>query len=76
MHKLKANANEVLFEGEADEYAGIIAYYPICHDDCMEILRHAARLKSVGFSNKKIIERMIYKPLSGLGISDLTKEFE
>lgn len=65
MERLKADANKVLFEGEADEYAGIIAHYPICHDDCMDILRVAAKLKSVGLSNQKIIERMMSKPIDG-----------
>ncbi|MFD0587693.1 hypothetical protein ACFQZE_06735 [Paenibacillus sp. GCM10027627] len=35
----EAKASKVLFEGEADEYAQIINAYPICHDDCMQILR-------------------------------------
>lgn len=51
-------AEKVLFEGEADEYASIINYFPISHDDCITILKVAAKLKSVGFSNEFIIQRM------------------
>lgn len=51
-------AKKVLFEGEADEYAAIINDYPISHDDCLEILKVVAKLKSVGYSNELIIERM------------------
>lgn len=72
----KTNAMDVLFEGEADEYADILAHYPICHDDCIDILKVAAKLKSIGFSNQKIIERMMQKPINGLGIEDLTNEFK
>lgn len=76
MNRLVADANEVFFDGEADEYAGIIVHYPISHDDCIEILSYAAKLKSLGFSNRKIIERMMWKPVNGLGTRDLNKEFE
>lgn len=52
-------AEKVLFEGEADEYALIIKDYPICHNDCMEILKAAALLKGSGFSNKLILDRLL-----------------
>ncbi|MGM1044801.1 MAG: hypothetical protein ACQEXX_01505 [Bacillota bacterium] len=65
-----------LLDSEIKEYVDILTHYPICHDDCIEILKFAARLKSIGFSNQKIIERMMWKPLNGLGTKDLTKEFE
>jgi hypothetical protein len=51
-------AEKVLFKGEDDEYASIINDYPICHDDCIDILKVAARLKSIGYSNELIISRM------------------
>ncbi|MBX4152225.1 hypothetical protein [Paenibacillus lautus] len=74
--RLKADASKVLFDGEADEYAGILAHYPICHDDCIEILRHVARLKSVGFSNEKIIERMLYNPYKSFSKEEFLKEYD
>lgn len=52
-------AKDVLLEGEADEYAQIINAYPICHRDCVEILRWAARLKGDGLSNEIIINRLM-----------------
>lgn len=57
----KGLSEKVLFDGEADDYAAIINDYPICHDDCVKILKTAARLKSVGYSNEQIIERMTHR---------------
>lgn len=54
-----AYAKDILFEGEADEYAQIINAYPICHQDCVEILRWVARLKGDGLSNEMIINRLM-----------------
>jgi hypothetical protein len=54
----KGLAEKVLFEGEADVYASIINDYPISHDDCIEILKVVAKLKSLGYSNKLIINRL------------------
>jgi hypothetical protein len=52
-------ANKVLFEGEIDEYASIINDYPISHDDCIKILKLAAKLKNVGYSTEMIMDRLI-----------------
>lgn len=54
----KGLAEEVLFKGEADEYASIINDNPISHDDCIEILKVVAKLKSMGYSNNLIIDRL------------------
>lgn len=51
-------AEKVLFDGEADEYASIINDYPISHNDCITILKVAAKLKRLGYSNDLLIERM------------------
>lgn len=51
-------AKQVLFEGEYDEYASIIDNHPICHDDCIEILKVVAKMKTMGLSNELIISRL------------------
>lgn len=58
---LDVKAEEVLFEGQADEYAQMIASYPMCHEDCIEILRVVAKFKSDGISNETIINRLLGK---------------
>lgn len=60
MDSLDRIANKVLFEGESDEYAAIINDYPISHDECIKILKVAARLKSVGYSSEMIIDKLRY----------------
>lgn len=57
----KGLAEKVLFEGEADAYASIINDYPVGHDDCIEILKVVAKLKSHGYSNELIIRRLTRK---------------
>jgi hypothetical protein len=56
---LNISAKEVLFEGQADEYAQIIASYPICHEDCIEILKVVALIKNNrGCSNEQITNKL------------------
>lgn len=55
---LDVKAKDVLFKNQDDEYAQIIASYPICHEDCIEILKVAALLKDRGLDTITITAKM------------------
>ncbi|MFC8685942.1 hypothetical protein [Brevibacillus porteri] len=55
---LNVKTEEVLFEGQVDENAQIIASYPMSHENAIEILTVVVKLKSDGISNENIISRL------------------
>lgn len=53
----KETSKEILFEGEADEYAQIISRYPISHDDCIAVLKVIAEVKlRTAFSGERMAD--------------------